>query len=362
MAKKETADQQQALVSQVLDTDISNSHEGGYRYSVSMNRPSVAQEDAYQPQQYAPHLQQQRFYPQSQIYQTQSHQQLQQQQLQYQQQIQQLQLQQQQLQLQQQQLFQPPPPQQESSDKGSFRLFGKKRSKTQPSSPRPPLFLQSSQDQLYDGNNNASGYIHYNDQSNGSVNTGYIGSPYMAPQTISTNGSAIVSSTYMTNPPPQSSVQAAVQPLNDMLDALDGPVRPTPEPSVTPKPSKWRPFGKKKSKSVSSKVETNLSGSNPFASNDPNNNKSHINLEHPTPEIHQPPPQGMSQIFLSPPTQLDLVDQAPTQVDWYVGNKESSDEFDNPDRYLDEEDEDVDPYYIADTKGHATAFEGKVRV
>ncbi|KAF9303764.1 hypothetical protein BGZ74_003110 [Mortierella antarctica] len=361
VAKKETADQQQALVSQVSDTDINNSHDSGYRYSVSMNRPNVAQEDAFQPQQYAPHLQQQRFHPQPQIYQTQSHQQLQQQQLQYQQQIQQLQLQQQQLQLQQQQLFQPPPPpQQESSDKGGFRLFGKKRSKTQPSSPHPPLFLQSSQDQLYDGNNNVSGYIHYSEHSNGSGN-GYIGSPYMAPQTISTNGSATVSPVYLTNPPSQSSVQAAVQPLNDMLDALDGPVRPTPEPSATPKSSKWRPFGKKKSKSVSAKIETNLSSPNLFASNDPNN-KSHTNLGHHTSEIHQQP-QGMSQTSLSPPPQhlpqLNLVEQAPAQVDWYVGNKESSDEFDNPDRYLDNEDEDVDPYYIADTKGRATAFEGK---
>ncbi|KAG0036450.1 hypothetical protein BGZ82_004190, partial [Podila clonocystis] len=361
-AKKETADQQQALVSQALDADINKSHDSGYRRSISINRPTVAQEDIYQPQQYAPHLQQQRFHPQSQIYQTQSHQQLQQQQLQYQQQIQQLQLQQQQLQLQQQQLFQPPPPsQQESSEKGGFRLFGKKRSQTQPSSPHPPLLLQSSQDHLYDSNSNASGYIHYSEHSNGSGNTGYIGSPYMPPQTISASESPMVSPIYMTNPPPQSSIQAAVQPLNDMLDALDGPVRPSPEPSETPKSSKWRPFGKKKSKSVSAKIETNLSNSNIFASNDPNNNKGHTNLGHHTPEIHQQP-HGMSQTFLSPPLQhpqLNLVDQAPAQVDWYVGNKESSDEFDKPDRYLDDEDEDVDPYYIADTKGRATAFEGK---
>ncbi|KAG0030784.1 hypothetical protein BGZ81_002196 [Podila clonocystis] len=361
-AKKETAGQQKALVSQALDANINKSHDGGYRRSVSINRPTVDQEDIYQPQQYAHHPQQQRSHPQSQIYQAQSHQQLQQQQLQYQQQIQQLQLQQQQLQLQQQQLFQPPPPpQQESSEKGGFRLFGKKRSKTQPSSPHPPLFLQSSQDQLYDSNNNASDYIHYSERSNGSENTGYIASPYMAPQTISASESPMVSPICVTNPPPQSSIQAAVQPLNDMLDALDGPVRPSPEPSATPKSSKWRPFGKKKSKSVSAKIETNMSSPNLFASNDPNNNKSHANLGHHTPEIHQQP-HGMSQTFLPPPLQhpqLNQVDQAPAQVDWYVGNKESSDEFDKPDRCLDDEDEDVDPYYIADTKGRATAFEGK---
>ncbi|KAF9029299.1 hypothetical protein BGZ52_003580 [Haplosporangium bisporale] len=368
VAKKETA-QHHALVPQVLDTDI-NDHDGnGYRYSVSSNRASFAQEDTNQPQQYAPHLQQQRFHPQPQIYQTPSHQQLQQQQLQYQQQIQQLQLQQQQLQLQQQQLLQsppPPPPQQESSDKGGFRLFGKKRSKTQPSSSHPPLFMHSSQDQLYDNNNNTSGFIHYNEHSTGSGNTGYVSSPYMSPQTTAASKSGMVSPIYMTNPPPQSSVQAAVQPLNDMLEALDGPIRPAPESSTsTTKSSKWRPFGKKKSKSVSAKIETNLSSPNLFISNDLNNNKSKTNLGHHTPEFDQHP-QGISQAFLppSPPPPLQHLPQhlpQPNQPgkDWFVGSKDSSEEFDNLDRYLDDEDEDVDPYYVADNKGRASAFEGK---
>jgi len=239
--------------------------------------------------------------------------------------------------------------------------------------------MQPSQDQLYDNNKNTSEFIHYSEHSTGSGNAGYVGSPYMGPQTTTASGSGMVSPIYMTNPPPQSSVQAAVQPLNDMLEALDGPVRPAPEPSVTTtKSSKWRPFGKKKSKSVSAKIETNLSSPNLFVSNDLNNIQSNTNLGHHTPEFDQHP-QGFSQAFLPPPPpqhlpkhspqhlhQLNLADPGKADVysqpgqDWFVGNKGSSDEFDNLDRYQDDEDEDVDPYYIADTKGRATAFEGKV--
>ena len=56
----------------------------------------------------------------------------------------------------------------------------------------------------------------------------------------------------------------------------------------------------------------------------------------------------------------------PAQGDWYVEtatpeeNSYEYDEFENPAHYFDEEDEDVDPYYIADTKGRAKAFEGQV--
>lgn len=59
---------------------------------------------------------------------------------------------------------------------------------------------------------------------------------------------------------------------------------------------------------------------------------------------------------------------SPAQGDWYVETatpEEDSyeyDEFENPAHYFDEEDEDVDPYYIADTKGRAKAFEGQVRL
>lgn len=58
----------------------------------------------------------------------------------------------------------------------------------------------------------------------------------------------------------------------------------------------------------------------------------------------------------------------PVQGDWYVETatpEEDSyeyDEFENPAHYFDEEDEDIDPYYIADTKGRAKAFEGQVRL
>lgn len=54
------------------------------------------------------------------------------------------------------------------------------------------------------------------------------------------------------------------------------------------------------------------------------------------------------------------------QPDWYVANDSDdnylqNDEHNLEGRYYDDEDEDVDPYYIADTKGRARAFEGKVR-
>ncbi|KAG0347977.1 hypothetical protein BG004_006455 [Podila humilis] len=389
---KKDAAKQEALNAQIMDADSSNN---GYSFSVPNVSMNYVQGGAtYQSQQFqSPQLQPQQSFlqiqSQSPMYNQatpQQLQQLQQQQLQYQQQIQQLQLQQQQLQLQQQQLqYQsvspslPPQQQQQqqqpshkaTSDKGGFRLFGKKRSKTQPSSSQPPVFLQS-QGQLYDNTTSAGGFVHYSENSND-----YVGSPYMGHQKLATASPStpVVSPIYMSTPPSQASIQAAVQPLNDMLDALDGPVRPAPEPAptTTAKSSKWKSFGKKKSKSVSVNMETNLSSGNLLIANDMSANKSHTNSASLHTSAH---PQGASQNIMTasqqhpqqlppqeipsyPVSETDVYPQQQGQVDWYVANKDSSDEFDNLDKYLDDEDEDVDPYYIADTKGRARAFEGQ---
>jgi hypothetical protein len=57
----------------------------------------------------------------------------------------------------------------------------------------------------------------------------------------------------------------------------------------------------------------------------------------------------------------------PIHGDWYVENNpeedsSDNDEFEDSVDFFDEENEDVDPYYIADTKGRAKAFEGQVNL
>ncbi|KAF9409163.1 hypothetical protein BGZ94_002038 [Podila epigama] len=365
-----------AQIASVDNSNSNNSHDP--RHSVSVGRNTVGVEGGHQ-------LQQQQYQQQvHQLQQQQFHQQLH---LQQQQQIQQ---QQQQMQLQQQQH------QTESSEKG-FRLFGKKRSKTQPSSPQPPMFMQTSQGMHYDSYHlNGNGTSYNNRHENGT--NGYLHSPILGPQQhqrqrsqpLSGPVSPAIMPTHRTNDPSTPvSVQAAEQ-LNDMLEALDGPVRPATETSATTnsnnnastKSSKWRPFGKKKSKSVSVNMEKSLSNNNVFV----NDSGVDANIHHPVPETQaqtQPQPQeqdqqkhisqkqqqqqqdedeeqGYSDIKpaskISPPSEGN---NAAGQGDTHPQQQESLDDNGVDNRYLDDEDdEDVDPYYIADTKGRAQVFEG----
>jgi len=99
----------------------------------------------------------------------------------------------------------------------------------------------------------------------------------------------------------------------------------------------------------------------------------HVTQVAPTASLPDPVPQQQQQQqqahhFVDTVEQEDVYSQQQpqNQSDWYVENtpeedEDEYDEFDNPDLYFEAEDEDVDPYYIADTKGRARAFEGKVR-
>ncbi|KAG0261961.1 hypothetical protein BG011_000510 [Mortierella polycephala] len=319
------------------------SHDGAnnYRYSVASNQ-GMAYGDETQ-QQYQPQQFQTQSHMQQQLYQPHPAQQLQQQ---YQtpapipvqhlpHQLHHIQhTQQQPLVLQQQQPIQQQTPQ-EQQGKG-FRFFGKKRSKTQPSATHPPEFNQTWHTQ---DPSNSTGYSQYGEHV-GSENDGY-SVPYMAPPRAPSPPPVVVSPIFMTQPP------------NSTHESGQS------EEQKTNKSSKWRPFGKKKSKSFS------------------NNETS--TAYNPQQEIIQTPPMptpAISTPVFSPtlepvaaPHLVDPTDYSDAyshqkQSDWYVANTQeeygyNEFEFENQNRYYDDGDEEVDPYYIADTKGRAQAFEGE---
>ncbi|KAK3810788.1 MAG: hypothetical protein J3Q66DRAFT_413936, partial [Benniella sp.] len=205
----------------------------------------------------------------------------------------------------------PPPIQQleDQQDKG-FRLFGKKRAKTQPSATQPPEI----------GLDNPNGHAPYGTFMN-QGNDPY-SAPLMVPGEATGGPPVIISPIFMSEPSVKNS--SSQDPSN--------------------KSSKWRPFGKKKSKSFSSHeaLSTNLVQDGAQV----------------VPTATLVPAAQSTQHLVDPG---DHADAYRAQADWYVENNPGNgyDDYDNPDAYYDEEDEDVDPYYIADTKGRAQAFEGK---
>lgn len=230
--------------------------------------------------------------------------------------------------------YQPPPPlvpqmqqlqqqqqlevqEQEQQEKG-FRLFSKKRSKTQPSASQPPEFGQSLV------GNQGSSFINGHASNGAYMNPG--GDVYSGPLLVpdGTPSGPVISPIFMSEPPAKN--------------------KPSQESSS--KSSKWRPFGKKKSKSFS------------------NHDTSTDDLPHQ--DSAQVVPGSTSNPAIRPKKHLvdpgDHADAYRTQADWYVESNpdDEHDDFDNQDAYYDDEDEDVDPFYIADTKGRAQAFEGKV--
>ena len=114
---------------------------------------------------------------------------------------------------------------------------------------------------------------------------------------------------------------------------------------LTSKSSKWRPFGKKKSKSFSNN-ETSVA----------------FNPQRESLQVVPVAPTSAPQLAESSVNTGAFSHQGP---DWYVESVPQDeldaeyDDFEN--QYYDDDDEDVDPYYIADTKGRAQVFEGKVR-
>ncbi|KAF9192847.1 hypothetical protein BGZ51_004610 [Haplosporangium sp. Z 767] len=313
-------------------TGESHDSANNYRYSVAGNQ-GMAYGDETQ-QQYQPQQFQTQSHMQQQLYQPHPAQQLQQQyqvpapipaqhlphQLHH---IQHIQQQQQPV----QQLTQQQAPQ-EQQGKG-FRLFGKKRSKTQPSATHPPEFNQT----LHTQDHSSTGYSQYGEYIS-SGNDGY-SAPYIAPPRAPSPPPVVVSPIFMTHPP----ISAHESGQN--------------EEQKNSKSSKWRPFGKKKSKSFS------------------NNETS--TAYNPQQEIIQAPsiPTPVFSPTLEPVAAPHLVDPADhadvyshqKQSDWYVANTQDEEyeynEFENQNHYYDDEDEEVDPYYIADTKGRAQAFEGE---
>ncbi|KAG0034309.1 hypothetical protein BGZ82_005779 [Podila clonocystis] len=219
---------------------------------------------------------------------------------------------------------QPPPPQEE--EKG-FKLFGKKRSKTQPSTSHPPDLSPTVQ-QHYDANfSGGNGYMPFGEFTTNAI--AYVSPPEPTPPPMN------VSPIFMTHPPSTS------QSTNGQSEQNNGK-----------KSSKWKPFSKKKSKSPSNGDNNGGAYQIPNDYQIPTLPPSHTNT---SPFVAALPHQ-----LVDPNEQFLALSQQ--QPDWFVANDSDDylqDEHDLDGRYYDDEDEDVDPYYIADTKGRARAFEGR---
>ncbi|KAF9106255.1 hypothetical protein BGX29_010011 [Mortierella sp. GBA35] len=240
----------------------------------------------------------------------------------------------------QQQPYHPPPPPpppaalQSSEKEGGFKLFGKKKAKAQTD--------DNSQQPIQDANYNYAAYNDYNNLGNG----GYISPPYSEPHKASGSPATLVTPVFMT----QTQTPSPTPPISSNLPTIE-----TPEQST--KSSRWRPFGKKKAKSFSA-GETS---SGPYRP--PND------YEIPTPPLpmgaqqqHQHPYHQHQPHLVDPGDHADAYSQQ-QHADWFIGNDNGPmpvDEYEQQTQYYDEdEEEDVDPFYIADNRGRAQAFEGK---
>jgi hypothetical protein len=208
---------------------------------------------------------------------------------------------------------------------GGSTIMGKKRSKTQPSAPHPPEFLPPSTTVAYNG------FDSYGDYSTG----GYISPPFN------------------NDPSPPPIAVSSIFKTDIKSEQQD----------QTKSSSRWMPFGKKKSKSFSHNEQQ---PSGPYVP--PND------YEIPVPSISSSVQQSFEPLQARDQGapdhlqhHLDNLNESfeAHHTDWFVTESDSpqadNTEYDESNRYYDEdEDQDVDPYYIADTKGRAHAFEGKV--
>ncbi|KAF8941035.1 hypothetical protein BGZ58_003173 [Dissophora ornata] len=235
--------------------------------------------------------------------------------------------------------YQPPLPQSqqaEGPDRGS-KISGKKRSKTQPSAPQPPEFLQESYGNGHDG------YVPYNahGECNNSGSGGYISPPYTAPNSSPSPPPVLVSPIFMTHTP-------SPPPLISQTIEQQDPF------SSSGKPFRWRPFGKKKSKTFSA------GESAPSGPYQPPNDGDVPSA--PSQPMDKQRPEFTQANIVDPSDREDLFSQQQQQhQDWSMDNGEGPSqmaEFEQHTQYY-QEDEDVDPYYVADNKGRARAFEGK---
>ncbi|KAF9934413.1 hypothetical protein FBU30_002237 [Linnemannia zychae] len=384
----------------IVTNESNDSH--NYRYSGSSSHNNMGYvDDHYQPQQYQPqhyqsHVQHQQQQQQQQVYQLPMHHQ----QPQHFQSpvLSPVQQYRQPVVLQQPMEPAPQSPQQQSS---GLRIFGKKRSKTQPSQP-PPEIAQQFQGQNYTFNQNNqanhNNYSHHRSQSNDygyneySEPAGNYTIPVVSPPRAPSPPPP-VPAIFMADPPQHS---ASSSTKNHQAEASSAAPQLAQEQPT--KSSKWSLFGKKKSKSVSH-PETSKSFTPP-----PEMVPSQVFTPHIDPEptstyyLQQQQQQQQSaydqqqivreeqqpheqQTFQPQEEQVQEVNtqqqheevevnaeyskfKNPPQGDWYVESTPGTDsyeydEFENPAHYFDEEDEEIDPYYIADTKGRAKAFEGE---
>ncbi|KAG9327106.1 hypothetical protein KVV02_008736 [Mortierella alpina] len=227
--------------------------------------------------------------------------------------------------------------------------YGDEQLPYQPQQYQPPSFQSPVQQQRYSqsaphppalGQSAHGGLDH-----NSSYNNGF--SPYgeyngnSAPHDSPSPPPVVVSPIFMSQSPAQRSQQSRNSLMGDGREQQQSQ-------ELTSKSSKWRPFGKKKSKSFS----------NNETSTEFNPQRESLQVV-PAESLPSPLPA------VAPTSAPPLVDHSFSQQnqDWYVKSvpqeelEADYDDFEN--QYYDDDDEEVDPYYIADTKGRAQVFEGR---
>ncbi|KAF8985167.1 hypothetical protein BGZ46_005713 [Entomortierella lignicola] len=229
--------------------------------------------------------------------------------------------------------YQPPPPTHhlQHNDINDRAIVGKKRSKTLLSS-QPTEHMQES----HSTNNSNNSYGSYNTHAEYNNNFGS-NAGYISPNFNNSTG------------PPTPSPVAAPSPTPPALQPIE-------QQELTPSSSKisrWKPFGKKKSKSFSAGE-----GNNPGPFYPPSNYETPSVPAMPM-DIQQQPYSN----FVDPAIQTDLFSQQQKSYPgWDVDRAASPsliDEYEQLTQNYDDDEEDIDPYYIADVKGRARAFEGK---
>ncbi|KAG0378864.1 hypothetical protein BGX24_002580 [Mortierella sp. AD032] len=248
---------------------------------------------------------------------------------------------------QQQQQYHPPPPPtppiapQTNEKEGVFKLFGKKKSKAQ-TDDYSQQQQQQQQQSMQDNNYNYATYNDYNNSNqhhhNNNIAGGYISPPYSEPHKAGGSPATLVTPVFMTQP----------QTPSPTPPITSNPLATVETPEQTTKSSRWKPFGKKKSKSLSA----GEASSGPYRP--PND------YEIPTPPIPMGAQQHQYQHLVDPGDHADAYSHQ-QHADWFIGNDDGlvQDEYDHTRYYDDDEEDDVDPYYIADNRGRAQAYEGK---
>ncbi|KAI1311890.1 hypothetical protein EDD11_003291 [Mortierella claussenii] len=267
---------------------------------------------------------------------------------------------------QQQQPYIPPsssrnPPQPVENERGS-RLFGKKRSKTQSSSRqqlewveegyghgggRQGYGLRGSYDD-YHGSENASNFS--NEHGTSMSASGYISPPYTAPTSSPSPPPVMVSPIFMTHMPSPTPPGPHLPQQQQQQQQQDASVT-----ASASKSSRWKPFGKKKSKSFSAGEAAPIGPYQPSGGYE-------MPAVIPMVREQQSPNNNPTSASMQADSYLQQQQQQQQHAGWIMDDDDipsSIDGYDYHARYYDDDEGgDVDPFYIADTKGRARAFEG----